>query len=76
MKDTLNKLFERIGIYVEQLSQFTDHASHQLMNPLTAIKAELEYILKRKRTEKEYEETLNKLLLQTDHMIKIVKTLR
>jgi signal transduction histidine kinase len=45
------------------------------MNPLTAIKAELEYILKRKRTEKEYEETLNKLLLQTDRMIKIVKTL-
>ncbi|MBT8393040.1 MAG: HAMP domain-containing histidine kinase [Ignavibacteria bacterium] len=75
LRDTLNKLFERIETYIDQLSQFTDHASHQLMNPLTAIKAELEYILKRKRTEKEYEETLNKLLLQTDRMIKIVKTL-
>jgi signal transduction histidine kinase len=75
LKDTLNKLFERIQLHVEQLSQFTDHASHQLMNPLTAIKAELEYILKRKRSDTEYEETLNKLRNQTDHMIKIVKTL-
>ncbi|MGB5528801.1 MAG: HAMP domain-containing sensor histidine kinase [Ignavibacteriaceae bacterium] len=75
LRDTLNKLFERIEIYIDQLSRFTDYASHQLMNPLTAIKTELEYILKRKRTEAEYEETLNKLLLQADHMIKIIKTL-
>jgi signal transduction histidine kinase len=75
LRDTLNKLFERIETYIDQLSHFTDHASHQLMNPLTAVKSELEYILKRKRTEEEYVETLNKLLLQTDHMIKIVKTL-
>ncbi len=75
LRDTLNKLFERIEIYIDQLSRYTDYASHQLMNPLTAIKTELEYILKRKRTETEYEETLNKLLLQTDHMIKIIKTL-
>lgn len=75
LRDTLNKLFERIEDYIEQLSGFTDHASHQLMNPLTAIKTELEYILKRKRNEAEYEETLNKLLNQTDKMINIVRTL-
>jgi signal transduction histidine kinase len=75
LRDTLNKLFERIETYIDQLSNFTDHASHQLMNPLTAVKSELEYILKRKRTEEEYVETLNKLLIQSDHMIKIVKTL-
>jgi signal transduction histidine kinase len=75
LRDTLNKLFERIEAHIEQLSRFTDHASHQLMNPLTAIKTELEYILRRKRNEEEYEGTLNKLLNQTDNMISIVKTL-
>jgi signal transduction histidine kinase len=75
LRDTLNKLFERIETHIEQLSRFTDHASHQLMNPLTAVKTELEYILKRARTEAEYRETLNTLLKQTDNMINIVKTL-
>ncbi|MCU0414836.1 MAG: HAMP domain-containing histidine kinase, partial [Ignavibacteriaceae bacterium] len=75
LRDTLNKLFDRIETHIEQLSRFTDHASHQLMNPLTAVKTELEYILKRARTEAEYRETLNTLLKQTDNMINIVKTL-
>lgn len=75
LRDTLNNLFNRIELHVEQLSQFTDHASHQLMNPLTAVKTELEYIMKKERTTREYKETLNKLLVQTDHMIEIVKTL-
>jgi len=75
LRDTLNKLFERIETYISQLSGFTDYASHQLMNPLTAIRAELEYILRKNRSEAEYKDTLDKLLLQTDHMIKIVKTL-
>jgi signal transduction histidine kinase len=75
LRDTLNGLFDRIESYVNQLSQFTDHASHQLMNPLTAVKTELEYILKKKRNSEEYEETLNKLLIQSDHMIRIVKTM-
>lgn len=75
LRDTLNNLFERLETHIEQLSRFTDHASHQLMNPLTAVKTELEYILKRARTETEYRETLNTLLKQTDNMINIVKTL-
>jgi signal transduction histidine kinase len=45
------------------------------MNPLTAVKTELEYILKKGRSDNEYREALNKLLIQTDQMIKIVRTL-
>lgn len=75
LRDTLNNLFERLETHIDQLSRFTDHASHQLMNPLTAVKTELEYILKRARSESEYKETLNTLLKQTDKMINIVKTL-
>ena len=75
LRDTLNGLFDRIKSYINQLSQFTDHASHQMMNPLTAVKTELEYILRNERTNNEYKEALNKLLIQTDQMIKIVRTL-
>jgi signal transduction histidine kinase len=75
LRDTLNGLFDRIESYVNQLSQFTDHASHQLMNPLTAVKTELEFILKHDRTTEEYKLSLKQLLEQTDHMVKIVRTL-
>jgi len=75
LRDTLNHLFDRIELNINQLSQFTDHASHQMMTPLTAVKTELEYILKKDRSENEYKEALIKLLIQTDQMIKIVRTL-
>ena len=75
LRDTLNGLFNRIESYVNQLSQFTDHASHQLMNPLTAAKTELEFILKKDRTPEEYRQSLKQLLVQTDNMIRIVRTL-
>ena len=75
LRDTLNQLFDRIEVNINQLSQFTDHASHQMMNPLTAVKTELEYILKKERSDNEYKMALNKMLIQTDQMIKIVRTL-
>jgi len=75
LRDTLNGLFDRIESYVIQLSQFTDQASHQLMNPLTAVKTELEFILKKDRNVEEYKQSLEQLLNQSDHMIKIVRTL-
>lgn len=75
LRDTLNSLFERLRDQISQISQFTDNASHQLMNPLTAVKSELEYILKKERTEAEYRESLEMLNVQTNKMISIVKTL-
>lgn len=75
LRDTLNSLFERLRDQISQISQFTDNASHQLMNPLTAVKSELEYILKKDRSEAEYRESLEMLNIQTNKMISIVKTL-
>lgn len=75
LRDTLNNLFTRLDEQVNHISHFTDNASHQLMTPLTAIKTELDYILKRDRTPGEYKETLTALDTQTDKMINIVKSL-
>ena len=75
LRDTLNNLFTRLEVQISQISQFTDNASHQLMTPLTALKTELEYILKRERTPDEYKDTLTVLNVQTDKMISIIKSL-
>lgn len=75
LRDTLNNLFTRLEVQINQISQFTDNASHQLMTPLTALKTELEYILKKDRTSDEYKETLIMLNAQTDKMINIIKSL-
>ena len=75
LRDTLNNLFERLELQVNQISQFTDHASHQLMNPLTIAKAELEYALRKDRDIKEYRSSLEQLKDQTEKMIKIISHL-
>jgi len=75
LRDTLNGLFNRIEEYVVEITNFSDQVSHQLMNPLTAIRTEIEYLLKKDRPENEYKEALVKLEGQTDSMISIVKTL-
>ena len=75
LRDTLNNLFTRLEVQINQISQFTDNASHQLMTPLTALKTELKYILKRERKPEEYKNTLNMLNVQTDKLISIIKSL-
>jgi signal transduction histidine kinase len=60
---------------VAQISQFTDNASHQLLNPLTAIRSEIEYSLKKERTISEYHDTLALINQQTSKMIDIINTL-
>lgn len=75
LKATLNDLFDRLEFQINQISQFSDNASHQLMTPLTAINTELEYILKKDHSADEYKETLNNIDEQTSEMINIVKTL-
>jgi signal transduction histidine kinase len=75
LRDTLNSLFERLEHQVDQISQFTDHASHQLMNPLTIAKTELEYILKKERSSEDYKGSLEQLRAQVEKMIQIINHL-
>ncbi|MBK8947277.1 MAG: HAMP domain-containing histidine kinase [Ignavibacteriae bacterium] len=75
LKNTLNSLFERLENQIKEISQFTDNASHQLMTPLTSIKTELDYILKRDHEINEYKETCKILKDQTDRMIEMIRTM-
>ena len=75
LRDTLNELFNRLDFEFAQVSGFNNNASHQLMNPLTAMKTEIDFALRRERTTAEYQETLRVLDSQTGKMISIVKKL-
>lgn len=73
--NTLNELISRSEDYIDQMSKFTDNSAHQLLTPLTGLKAEIEYLIKKDRTTEEYKKSLEVLTHQTEKLIKIVKTL-
>lgn len=73
--NTLNELISRSEYYIDQMSRFTDNSAHQLLTPLTGLKAEIEFLIKKDRTTEEYKKSLEVLNHQTEKLIKIVKTL-
>lgn len=75
LKTTLNNLFERLEFQVDQISQFSDNASHQLMTPLTSLKTEIDYLKKNRPDRNDLEESLEILKSQTDKLISIVRTM-
>jgi signal transduction histidine kinase len=75
LRDTLNDLFERLEFQVKQISSFTDNASHQLTNPLTAINSELDFLLNNRHGIDAQKNSVIVIKEETQRMIKIVKTL-
>lgn len=58
----INNLLTRLEISFERISQFSSDASHELKTPLTIIRGEIEVALRKERSSKEYEQTLNSCL--------------
>jgi signal transduction histidine kinase len=75
LRDTLNELFNRLEQQIDHMSQFSDNASHQLMTPLTGLKTELEFILRKDRTTQEYRDSMLAMRDGTESMIQIVSTM-
>lgn len=65
---TLNEAFDRYAGAVERLDQFSADASHQLRNPLAAVRATAEVCLQRARSEGEYREALGEMLEEVDRL--------
>ncbi|GAB4127046.1 MAG: HAMP domain-containing sensor histidine kinase [Ignavibacteriales bacterium] len=75
LKTTLNNLFERLESQINQISHFSDNASHQLMTPLTSLKSEIEFLEKQNGLSSAQFESIKILHEQTERMIKIVRTM-
>ena len=59
---TLNSMLDRIETSFRRITRFTADASHDLRTPLTIIRATAEIALRKRRTETEYQDALNRVL--------------
>jgi two-component system OmpR family sensor kinase len=66
--DTLNDMLGRIEKSFEMQRHFTADASHELMSPLSRLRAELEVTLRRPRNIAEYEESLRSCLEEVERL--------
>jgi signal transduction histidine kinase len=72
---TFNNLLNRIEIAIETNKNFISNASHEFGTPLTAIIGEADVALLKDRTPVEYQETLQKILTQSERLNKISQSL-
>lgn len=71
----LNRTFDEYQELVDRMQRFSYDASHQLRNPLAAIRTKSEVCLMHPRTEEEYRETVADILESTVRMSRTVSQL-
>jgi len=72
---TINSMLDRIESSFNEIKQFTSDVSHELRNPLSAVKGEIEVVISRKRDASDYLETMHICLERIDDLIKMVNDL-
>lgn len=72
---TINSMIERLEKSFNEVKQFTSDVSHELRNPLFALKGNMEVALSRQRDSPEYRDTLAECLDRINVIIKIVNDL-
>ena len=75
LKSTLNNLLDRLENQIHQISAFSDNASHQLMTPLTAINAELDYVIRKDIPDDDLKQSLLIVREQSERLVAIIKSL-
>ncbi|WP_299779148.1 HAMP domain-containing sensor histidine kinase [uncultured Formosa sp.] len=65
---SINQLLQRIENAMERERQFTSDASHELRTPLSTVKGTLEVLIRKPRTEKEYEDKIKYTLTEIELM--------
>ncbi|GAA0190697.1 ATP-binding protein [Fulvivirga kasyanovii] len=75
MADSINALLERIENAMQRERQFTSDASHELRTPLSSLRGTLEVLIRKPRTQTEYEEKIRYSLTEIDRMTGILEQL-
>jgi len=75
LTETLNAMLDRIESSVKRITQFTADASHDLRTPLSLIRTNAELALRRRRSEKDYRETLTRILLISEETTELIEGL-
>jgi heavy metal sensor kinase len=73
--ETFNGMISRLDQSFRQIKQFSSDASHELKTPLTILRGEVEVMLRKERTQQEYQQTLKSNLEEINRMSQIVEDL-
>jgi len=72
---TFNSLLERIDQAFRTEKSFISNVSHELRNPLAAIRTQIQYAINKKRTPEEYNQILSSLQEDIDEMTQTIEKL-
>jgi heavy metal sensor kinase len=75
LSDTLNEMLDRIESAFRRVTQFTADASHELRTPVSLIRTEAELALRRYRTETEYKDSLQHILVEAERTTTLIEQL-
>jgi signal transduction histidine kinase len=75
LSSSFNDLLERIQKAIEKEKQFTSDASHELRTPLASLRGTLEVLVRKPRSQQEYEEKILYSLEEIDRMTAILEQL-
>lgn len=75
LSDTLNEMLDRIEAAFSRITQFTADASHELRTPVSLIRTEAELSLRRARSQNEYQESLQHILLEAERTTALIEQL-
>jgi signal transduction histidine kinase len=70
-----NALLERIENTIEREKQFTSDASHELRTPLATLRGTLEVLIRKPRTQEEYEDKIQFSLKEINRMTSMMEQL-
>ncbi|PKP25381.1 MAG: two-component sensor histidine kinase [Bacteroidetes bacterium HGW-Bacteroidetes-2] len=68
LSSSINELLNRIEKTLQREQQFTSDASHELRTPLATLRGTLEILIRKPRTQQEYEEKVKIVLSEVDKM--------
>ena len=75
LSDSINSLLERIQDAMQREQQFTSDASHELRTPLSILRGTLEVLVRKPRSQEEYESKIHDCLKEIDRMVLIIDQL-
>ena len=75
LSSAINELLQRIENAIQRERQFTSDASHELRTPLSTLRGTLEVLIRKPRSQAEYEGKVQYGLTEIDRMTNIVEQL-